>query len=85
MSENYVNEAPVSREQLQGQWLRDVCRIGQGPHCCRYIVCDAGGFDCARHMPDLAGQINARAEAQTMNARAINCPGLQRERADVAP
>jgi hypothetical protein len=83
---DYVSETPpASREEMDGSWLHEVCLIGQGARCCRYIVCGPGGFDCAKHDPVISRTVDARVEARTMNARADNCPGLAAERAEIAP
>lgn len=53
----------------------DVCKIGQGNDCCRYIVAGAGGIECTKHS-SLKQQIDARAYAGSMVAISDNCEGV---------
>lgn len=75
----YVSDIPPgSREILQREeWIRGVCRIGQRAECCRYLVCDGGGFDCAKHT-DSAVYLDLRVLSNTINAQGDNCPGLRK-------
>lgn len=80
MADEYVSEsAPASHvDMAQDEWLKGVCKIGQGHECCRYVVCGPNGFECAKHDPSLAPQLNFRVFCETINARGNNCPGVQR-------
>lgn len=55
--------------------LKEICRIGQGAACCRFIVGDGDGLHCAKLAPEWAVQINVRHIAGTMTAKGDNCPG----------
>jgi hypothetical protein len=56
-------------------WVRSVCLIGQGHDCCRYLLADAEGFHCAKHVRELAIQLDDRVALQTITARGDNCLG----------
>lgn len=77
------SKPPVSREELQGDgWLRNVCALGHGPKCCRYLICDPDGFNCAKNT-SVAATIQGRIAEGTFNAKGDNCPGLGAEQTDV--
>jgi len=58
--------------------LRDICKIGQGKLCCRYLVVGGKGFECSKHT-DTKTYIDARVKAKSMNARGDNCKGYPAE------
>jgi hypothetical protein len=55
--------------------LYDVCRLGQGPACCRYIIGDGNGLHCGKLAKALKALVDKSVEAGTMNARGDNCAG----------
>lgn len=54
--------------------IKDICKIGQGHQCCRYLVMGTQGFECAKHS-ELAKLLDQRVETQTITARGDNCEG----------
>lgn len=54
--------------------VRNVCKIGQGNECCRYMVLGTQGFECVKNT-DMKAYLDARVAMETMVARADNCPG----------
>jgi len=58
--------------------VKQVCKIGQGHQCCRYLVMGARGFECAKHT-ELAVLLDTRVMAETITARGDNCEGKTRE------
>lgn len=56
--------------------VTDVCKIGQGHDCCRYLVVGPGGFECAK-LTSMKLTLDARGDSMT--ARGDNCPGLTAE------
>jgi hypothetical protein len=55
-------------------WATDVCKIGHGHTCCRFLTMHPDGWSCEKHSP-LADLLTQRALAGEMNARGDNCPG----------
>lgn len=55
------------------KYLSEVCKIGQGKACCRYIVAGAKGIECAK-TTSLKPTIDARVES--MVAQSDNCDGV---------
>jgi len=58
-------------------WLESICCIGQ-KKCCRYLVCGARGFECAKEQSDdghLVKQIDDRVKKGMFNACGDNCDG----------
>lgn len=51
--------------------LTEVCRVGQRAACCKFVVCGANGFKCAKNT-HLALAINRR---ENMSAKSDNCNG----------
>lgn len=59
---------------IKKPYLDDVCRIGQGAACCRYLVVHPyNGFQCAK-LTTLRSVIDAR--VGRMAAQSDNCDGL---------
>lgn len=58
---------------LDMEHVKDVCKIGQGHNCCRYLICGANGFQCEKLGP-LKGVIDRK--VQYMSAQSDNCEGV---------
>ena len=56
-------------------YVKNVCRIGKGMDCCRYLLLDADGFCCGRVTPALKIAIDRRVMNGESVAQAVNCPG----------
>ena len=56
--------------------LVNICRVGQGAACCRYIVSGGNGIECVKHEPNLNQQINERVREGLFIAQGDNCEGL---------
>ena len=54
--------------------LRNVCRIGQGHDCCRYLIASGRGLECAKLTP-LKTMLDSRGD--TMTAQGDNCEGVE--------
>lgn len=52
----------------------NICKIGQGDECCRYLACGADGFECLKNT-SLRRLLDERVEFGTMNAKGDNCLG----------
>ena len=63
----------ISKSEFTDQHRESVCKIGQGPACCRYVTMGADGWGCAKNT-SMRPAIDARAEQ--MNAKGDNCGGL---------
>jgi|GEM_PF-2311040 len=61
-------------QPIEPQHVTDVCRIGKGSACCRYLVMRER-FACAKDDPSLRVTIDARFAAGTLNAQGDNCSG----------
>jgi hypothetical protein len=70
-----VDQRPETRADLTQDWVKSVCKIGQGHACCRYLTMAPDGWDCEKHS-DMGRYLDLRVEAETMVARGDNCPGL---------
>lgn len=57
--------------------VKDVCKIGQGHDCCRYLVMGTKGFECAKLQLSLRHTIDGR--VHKMSAQADNCEGKDQE------
>jgi hypothetical protein len=55
--------------------VKDVCKLGQGGHCCSYLGAGADGWECLKES-SLKSTIDARRSAGTMNAKGDNCGGF---------
>lgn len=55
----------------------DICLLGHGEKCCRYLAIGAEGLLCVKHVPPIRATIDQRSKANTMTARGDNCEGLR--------
>ena len=53
--------------------LKNICKIGQGKDCCRYIICSTTGFQCAK-LTSLKDKIDKK--VKSMSAQSDNCEGI---------
>lgn len=60
------------------QHIKDICKIGQGVSCCRYLVAGPKGLECAK-VTDHKQVLDFRAATGTMTARSDNCGGYPME------
>jgi hypothetical protein len=59
------------------EYFKEVCRIGQGHACCRYLAVRGGdGFVCAKLDQSMKQYLDQRVADQDMVARGDNCPGF---------
>ena len=58
------------------KYLKEVCKIGQGAECCRYLIAGHKGLECAK-LTDLKKTIDLRVEAKMFTAIADNCEGKE--------
>ncbi len=58
--------------------VENVCRMGQGPDCCRYLVFGGDGAGCIRGS-GLQALMDRRADAGEMTALGQNCNGWDEE------
>lgn len=65
-----TNEVP-NMHSIPVSHLHKVCLVGQGADCCKYVLCGAGGFECAKGT-GFAATLEARTD---MHAKGDNCDG----------
>jgi hypothetical protein len=58
---------------LTEEVLKNVCKLGQGEQCCRYIVSGKSGLTCAKLNPSVRAAIDGA--AHRMKAKGDNCDG----------
>ena len=54
--------------------VKNVCKIGQGADCCKYLVAGGKGFECAKHDPSDKAVIDANWSESNV-AQGDNCDG----------
>lgn len=54
--------------------IKNVCKIGQGDSCCRYLIITPTGFECLK-LSDMKDYIDSRVAMETMVAKSDNCEG----------
>ena len=54
--------------------IKNVCKIGQGADCCRYLVMGINGFECMKGT-SLAEILDMRVLTNTITAKGDNCDG----------
>lgn len=63
--------------QIDKDHLRDICKMGQGKECCRYILLGRDGFTCGKHDADFRVLLDDRVQKGTLGAIGDNCEGLK--------
>lgn len=63
--------------KISDQNLKEVCKIGQGKDCCRYVTVGPKGFECAKNTGLLRCILNTKVERNMMVAQGDNCDGIK--------
>lgn len=56
--------------------VEEVCLIGQGAKCCRYLLMGSKGFECAKNT-DFKSILDDRVADNAMVAQGDNCDGRE--------
>ncbi len=67
-------EYVISKQNKMNDVVKEICKVGQGFQCCRYLVFGSQGFECAKHT-ELESVLDARVDAGAMIAQGNNCAG----------
>lgn len=54
--------------------IEEVCKIGHGNECCRYLVIGSKGFECMKNT-EMKHLLDSRVQNKMMTARGDNCEG----------
>lgn len=65
---------PMNPFLVTKQQAKDICKIGQGAACCKYLGASADGLECFKHQPEARAWVDSRND---MTAQSDNCKGLQ--------
>lgn len=60
---------------LTEEHIKEVCRMGCGAECCRYLVMGDWGMTCAKHMPSFKALLDGRVAEGSICAQGDNCEG----------
>ena len=60
-------------ERIDENHVRDVCKVGQGKECCRYLTRGLNGWSCEKLTH--AAYFDKRVAEGNMFAQGDNCPG----------
>jgi hypothetical protein len=72
-------EASTSDRRVTIEHATDVCKIGQGNECCRYLIGSPKGLECAKNIIRIRRFADMRVADEDMVARGDNCEGLGNE------
>ena len=61
-------------ETISDEHVKEICKIGQGKDCCKFITMGVGGFECAKGT-EFESIILAR--GTSMSAQGDNCKGIK--------
>lgn len=59
--------------------IKNVCKVGKGNECCRYLVVGPQGLECVKHIQEMKEHLDTRVTEKTMVARGDNCDGRTRD------
>ncbi|MEK7503001.1 MAG: hypothetical protein AAB556_00990 [Patescibacteria group bacterium] len=60
--------------QITKKQVDEVCKLGQGPNTCSFLMVGMDGFECAKQT-SFESLIRSRRNAGAMNAKGDNCSG----------
>lgn len=58
------------------EYIKNVCKIGQGPACCKYLVMGSG-WECMKATPGGKATIDTNWAIHEHVAQGDNCEGVQ--------
>ncbi len=61
--------------KIPQKYLLEVCKLGKGEVCCRYLSNNGGVWMCAKFTP-LRAFLDKRSASGAMRAKGDNCEGL---------
>lgn len=64
----------AAEDVVSADHAADICLIGQGSLCCRYLVMAPDGFNCEKGTA-MGKEIDRRVEAGIYKSAGDNCPG----------
>jgi hypothetical protein len=64
--------------------IKNVCKIGQGAACCRYLTMGAGGFNCEKYT-SLGRLLDLRVDTNSIVSHGNNCEGKTIEELNKKP
>jgi hypothetical protein len=67
----------LSNITLDMEYIKEVCKIGKGSECCRYLTCGVNGFTCSKMNPFLKERIDYNVSNGKMIATSDNCDGIR--------
>jgi hypothetical protein len=62
-------------ERVTEEHAHEVCKIGQGAECCRYLTIGAKGWSCEKTYPRGKAIIDRQVEHGMWTAKGDNCDG----------
>jgi hypothetical protein len=57
------------------KYIREICNIGQGEKCCRYLLMGSDGWECGKLNPVWKNQLDDPERRKHMSAQGDNCEG----------
>jgi len=62
---------------IPNNMLNEVCKMGQGKDCCRYMFVDGDGIQCGK-FTFIKEIVDKKVDANAMLAQGDNCDGLKK-------
>jgi hypothetical protein len=56
--------------------VKNICKIGQGADCCKYLVAGTKGFECMKFNPENKAMIDINWTEHNHIAQGDNCDGV---------
>lgn len=64
----------MSNDYPDTEYVKNICKVGQGRDCCRYLTMHPDGWSCEKN-GTLRKYLDHRVNAEAMTARGDNCQG----------
>lgn len=59
--------------------IKDVCKIGQGSNCCRYLMMAPNGWECGKLDPRAKSVLDNKVSSGGWTSKGDNCEGKTQE------
>ena len=69
-------ETSTSDRRVTSEHATNVCKMGQGNECCRYLIGSPNGLECAKNIIRIRRFTDMRVADEDMVARGDNCEGF---------
>lgn len=68
-----------TKTQISKERATEVCKIGQGAECCRYLFAGPAGLECGKLNKEMKAFADHKVKTGQFSAQGDNCEGVKME------